>query len=355
MARIRSIHPGLFTDEAFASACPMARILLIGLWCEADDQGVFEWKPLTIKMRILPGDNADVPALLAELADANTIRKFEMDGRQYGAVRNFRRFQRPKKPVVVHPLPDDLRDFVAIEDDNDPADNLRRELCEAQSGQCFYCGTEVTHYSKRVNSMEIDHRIPLSGGGTDERKNLVAACRSCNRGKNGKSESEWRAILSSRVAKNSVASAKEELAPQMEDGGGREGGRAKPAASDSGPPATARDPIPAMPSLADGHHRWAHLGDREEIDSATGRRHPIVAGWQLDVVCRLVCETAGINDANWRGDWRPVIAWLRDGLDVHEQIIPAIKRAVERSNYRAHEIRSLAYFDQAVRGYRRAA
>jgi hypothetical protein len=30
----------------------MARLLLIGIWSEADDRGVFEWKPATLKMRL---------------------------------------------------------------------------------------------------------------------------------------------------------------------------------------------------------------------------------------------------------------------------------------------------------------
>lgn len=129
--------------------------------------------------------------------------------------------------------------------------------------------------------------------------------------------------------------------------------QAKP---DSVPPAhtPARDPTPLMPRLSDPHHRWAHLGDGEEIDT-DGSRHPLVAGFYLDVICGLVCEAAGINDANWRGDWRPVIAWLRDGIDPHEQIVPAIRRAASRPNYRPSEIRSLAYFDAAVRGDRRVA
>ena len=41
MARIRSVHPGLFTDEAFMGASSDARILMIGLWCQAWDDGVF--------------------------------------------------------------------------------------------------------------------------------------------------------------------------------------------------------------------------------------------------------------------------------------------------------------------------
>lgn len=125
--------------------------------------------------------------------------------------------------------------------------------------------------------------------------------------------------------------------------------------SDPPAPASAREATPLMPRLSDPHPRWAHLGDRDEIDPDTGKRHVLVAGFYLDVICGLVCEAAGINDANWRGDWRPVIAWLKDGIDPHEQIVPAIRRAASRPNYRPSEIRSLAYFDAAVRGDRRVA
>lgn len=96
MARIRSVHPGLWTDERFASVSPLARLLFIGIWNECDDMGSFEWSPLKLKMRLLPADNADAGALLEELAAANCIMQYEIDGRQLGAVRNFALFQRPK-------------------------------------------------------------------------------------------------------------------------------------------------------------------------------------------------------------------------------------------------------------------
>ena len=109
MARIRSVHPGLFTDEAFVSVSMPARMLAIGLWTECDDQGAFEWKPITLKMRILPADHVDVAALMEELAGANLIRAYESGGKRYGLVRNFCRFQRPKKPNAVYPVPAELR------------------------------------------------------------------------------------------------------------------------------------------------------------------------------------------------------------------------------------------------------
>lgn len=115
MARIRSVHPGLFTDEAWVSCSPLARLLIIGLWTDADDQGVFEWKPLQIKMRLLPGDMAEAAPLLAELERAGMVRRYEVASRAFGAIRNFRRFQRPKKPNALHPITDAIRIFVALD------------------------------------------------------------------------------------------------------------------------------------------------------------------------------------------------------------------------------------------------
>ncbi|HEX7852076.1 MAG TPA: hypothetical protein VF503_00085 [Sphingobium sp.] len=116
MARIRSIHPGFFTDEELVCVSMAARLLFLGLGVEADDKGVFEWKPLTIKMKIFPADNLDVDTVLAELEHANAIRKYEIDGRRYGAIRNFRKFQRPKTPNDIHPSTAEIRNYVGLPD-----------------------------------------------------------------------------------------------------------------------------------------------------------------------------------------------------------------------------------------------
>lgn len=124
MPRIRSVHPSLFTDEAWVSCSPLARVLYIGLMTDADDQGLFEWKPLQIRMRLLPGDNADVPALLAELEAANLIGQLESAGKKLGAIRYFRRFQRPKKPTATYLLPAEWRTYVGLKaDGSEPEDD----------------------------------------------------------------------------------------------------------------------------------------------------------------------------------------------------------------------------------------
>jgi hypothetical protein len=108
MARIRSIHPTQWTDEEFVSCSAHARLLAIGLRNEADDNGVFEWKPITLKMRLLPADNLDVEHLLSELIQHRQVHRYETGGKQYGIIRNFHRYQRPKKPNFTFPTPEQL-------------------------------------------------------------------------------------------------------------------------------------------------------------------------------------------------------------------------------------------------------
>ena len=114
MSRIRSVHPGFFRDDQLVPCSAFARLLFIGLGVEADDKGIFEWKPVTLKMSIFPADNIDIAALLAELVEADAIRQFEAGGKRYGAIRNFRKYQKPKTPNDIHPMADGIAEYVHL-------------------------------------------------------------------------------------------------------------------------------------------------------------------------------------------------------------------------------------------------
>lgn len=116
MSRIRSIHPDIWTDENFVALSPLARLFLIGIWNECDDHGVFVWSPLQLKMRLLPMEGGDPNKWLFELVDAGFVLAFSSAGKQYGAVKNFMRFQRPNKPKFKHPLSKEIARFVGCED-----------------------------------------------------------------------------------------------------------------------------------------------------------------------------------------------------------------------------------------------
>jgi hypothetical protein len=93
MARIRTIKPEFFTSEDIVSRTPLARILYIALWCEADREGRMEWKPKTIKLRYLPGDDCDVSILAQELIDAEMLVLYQADGVLYAAIPSFTKHQ----------------------------------------------------------------------------------------------------------------------------------------------------------------------------------------------------------------------------------------------------------------------
>ncbi len=118
MARIRSIHPGLSTDEAYMAMSPLAKAAWPLLWTECDDHGVFEWKPLVLKARLLPADQVDFTELLGEWTRLASVHPFDHDGHRYGVVRNFCRFQRPKKPAYRFTLPDSFRTFAGLTTDS---------------------------------------------------------------------------------------------------------------------------------------------------------------------------------------------------------------------------------------------
>lgn len=106
MARIRTIKPEFFTSEDIVSLSPLARLLYIALWCEADKEGRMAWKPRTFKMRYLPGDDCDIMALCQELVDAGVVRLYG-DGLAY--IPQFSRHQHinPRESESIFPAPDD--------------------------------------------------------------------------------------------------------------------------------------------------------------------------------------------------------------------------------------------------------
>jgi 5-methylcytosine-specific restriction endonuclease McrA len=62
-----------------------------------------------------------------------------------------------------------------------------RALVERYGGKCAYRG--------EVGPLQVDHRTPLSHGGTNSIDNVLPACGRCNRGKGQLTEAEFRARL----------------------------------------------------------------------------------------------------------------------------------------------------------------
>lgn len=59
-------------------------------------------------------------------------------------------------------------------------------IYNSQRGRCWYCQQEIA-----LDDMHVDHRVPLSRGGSNNPDNLVVTCAACNLSKNKKLPHEW--------------------------------------------------------------------------------------------------------------------------------------------------------------------
>lgn len=93
MPKIRGVKPDYWTDDAIVELSIPARLLFIGLWNYACDNGHLQDKSKQIKMRLLPGDDVNVAELLRELAERDRIQRVE----GYIVIPNFTKHQRPDR------------------------------------------------------------------------------------------------------------------------------------------------------------------------------------------------------------------------------------------------------------------
>lgn len=105
MARARNIKPGLYKNENLAECSIWARFVFPGLWMLADRAGRMEDRPKRIKAELLPFDNADVDALLNELARNGFILRYEAAGERYIQVLKFAEHQTPHIREVASTIP----------------------------------------------------------------------------------------------------------------------------------------------------------------------------------------------------------------------------------------------------------
>lgn len=75
MARIRTIKPEFFKDKKVHSLGYAERLLFIGLWTLADDQGYLWWDPYSIECELFPRDDVDIEQMLAALCQAGMIQR----------------------------------------------------------------------------------------------------------------------------------------------------------------------------------------------------------------------------------------------------------------------------------------
>lgn len=73
MPKMRGIKPEIWTDEKFVELSPHARLLFVGMWHYACDNGHLEDRPKQLKMRVLPVDAVDPVELVDEMVTLGMV------------------------------------------------------------------------------------------------------------------------------------------------------------------------------------------------------------------------------------------------------------------------------------------
>ena len=170
MARIRTIKPEFFTSEDIVSLSPLARLLYVALWCEADKEGRLVWKPKTFKMRYLPGDSCSIEKLCNELVNAGVVALY---GDGLAHIPGFAKHQHvnPRESKSVLPEPPTHVDRMP----SHIPSAIREAIMTRDGGKCVRCGSD--------DHPQLDHILPQSCGGPHMIENLRVLCRTCNAGR----------------------------------------------------------------------------------------------------------------------------------------------------------------------------
>lgn len=155
MARIRSIHPGLFTDESFVALPVELRVFLPMLGTQTDYADRFRWSDI-----VSPAAEIDALKALDELEAAGMVKR---DG-EMGEVLFAYGFRRRRISLW---------------------EKTRSRVFQRDQWACTYCGEAST-------SLHCDHIVPVSRGGSNDDSNLTTSCKTCNLSKGSKSLEDWR-------------------------------------------------------------------------------------------------------------------------------------------------------------------
>ncbi len=160
MARIRTIKPDFFTSDDICALSPLARLLYIGLWCEADREGRFAWTPKAFRRRYLPDDQTDIEVLCHELLARDLVRLY---GDDLAFIPTFLDHQHvnPREAQSVLPAPDS---------------DASARVSDAQVGKEGREGKEGNAATRRVG-VQSAHRMPDDFKPSDEDRAWAAKAR----------------------------------------------------------------------------------------------------------------------------------------------------------------------------------
>lgn len=180
--RKRMIDPEFWSDEKIGNLHANARLMFIGMWNFADDEGIIKSRAEFLKSNIFPYDEIKTDEIIKwfqELVREGLIFSYNIAGQNYAIILNFKKHQ-----IINKPTPSKL-----------PAPSIQnkeyqRAIFKRDNWTCHICGEYLENKLVSIdgldNTASIDHIIPISKGGNNLPNNLITACLKCNKGRGNK-------------------------------------------------------------------------------------------------------------------------------------------------------------------------
>lgn len=103
MARKRMIDPNIWQSEDFSKLSTLAKLVFIGLFSLADDEGRGRCNPVYLKSTLFPYEegirSADIDKTLSEISSNMSVIFYSCDGSNYYSLYNWNTWQKIDKPT----------------------------------------------------------------------------------------------------------------------------------------------------------------------------------------------------------------------------------------------------------------
>lgn len=159
MARKRIIDPNIWESPDFATLSLLGKVIFIGMFSLADDEGRGKANPVYLRSKLFPYNTEDVSLddirhSLEGIKDKMSVIFYSVKGTQYYALTHWNLWQKIDRPTKsILPSPDDAEQL------DESSTNDRRVLDEG-SLLMEWNGIEKNRKEKNMNGMEMNVKEP---------------------------------------------------------------------------------------------------------------------------------------------------------------------------------------------------
>lgn len=158
MARRRMIDPNFWQSEDVSKLSVRQRLLFIGLFSNADDEGKLRGNPAFVRSIIFPYEDFAMNEIEQDLNDiegVGSILQYNVEGSKYILLCNWKKFQRVDKPQSSV-IPDPNENYSKNDSENESENDSR--LSKSNRSEVEVKGKESNTRDTRSNLIEIIER-----------------------------------------------------------------------------------------------------------------------------------------------------------------------------------------------------